>query len=293
MLNILKEHAGNECIEQSSNKYHRAYRYVGEDKDPLAYMRDAKTVDDLRQYWKFCQDSAGFFPESWLEYFFRDCQDLLDIKKRKNEGEEVLSASLDRVYKNIEYLPSIYTAITNKMVLEINYKPYNEECMKIIFHPHYLKEYNGRWFLFGHAEAHEPENGFNIALDRIQSPPLEKYKIKYIPAPTMFYKNYFKDIVGVTHPGDRVVEKIIVRAHSYNIYKLLETKPIHVSQHIIKPFGTYDDSAYGEFGYSVEVNNEFIGRILQMGAGLEITSPQNVRQLFRERVAQLAGLYNK
>ena len=50
------------------------------------------------------------------------------------------------------------------MVLEIDYKPYDEEEVTLMFHSHYLKEYNGRWHLFGHAEGKEPEYGYNIAL---------------------------------------------------------------------------------------------------------------------------------
>ena len=47
----------------------------------------------------------------------------------------------------------------------------------------------------------------------------------------------------------------------------------------------------GEFVFDVEVNNEFIGRILQMGEGLEIVAPKEVRDIFRERVDKMADLY--
>lgn len=284
---------GNECFEIDGNNKKKRFRYIGKDNDPLADMRNAKVINNLRQYWKFCQDSAGFFPKSWLEYYFKDCRDLLDIKAKKQKGEQVISASLDRILTNIEYLPSLYEAITNKLVLEIDYKPFEEEVVTLMFHPHYLKEYNGRWHLLGHAEGHEPEYGFNIALDRIQSRPREKEKIEYIGAPKHFYDEFFKDIVGVSHMKDTEVQYIIVRAHSLYIYKLTETKPIHGSQEVVTPFGEHEDGTYGDFSLQVKVNNEFIGRILQMGAGLEIVSPDNVRQMFKERVAELAKLYTK
>ena len=41
------------------------------------------------------------------------------------------------------------------MVLEIDYKPYDEEEVTLMFHPHYLKEYNGRWHLFGQVMQKE------------------------------------------------------------------------------------------------------------------------------------------
>lgn len=71
----------------------------------------------------------------------------------------------------------------------------------------------------------------------------------------------------------------------------METKKLHESQETVLPFEEHDDGCYGEFTVYVEVNNEFIGRILQMGDGLEIVSPQNVRNQFRERVEKMAELY--
>lgn len=287
----IRQVIGEEHFKIEGNNRNRRFRYIGKDNDPLADMRNAKVINNLRQYWKFCQDSAGFFPKSWLEYFFKDCQDLLEMKARKQKGEQVISASLDRILTNIEYLPVLYEAIVNKQVLEFDYKPFGGEQETLIFHPHYLKEYNGRWNLFGHAEGHSPENGYNIPLDRIQTRPREKSKIEYIPAPSMFYERFFRDIVGVSHTKDTTKYDIVLRAHTYYIYKLTETKPIHQSQSIASSWGDHEDGTYGDFSLEVEVNNEFFGRILQMGAGLEIVSPKEVRDLFKQRVKDLAKLY--
>ena len=289
----IQEKLGTECFEEEGNNRNKRFRYIGKDNDPLADMRNAKAINNLRQYWKFCQDSAGFFPKSWLEYFFKDCQDLLDIKAKRQKGEQVISASLDRILTNIEYLPSLYEAITNKMVQEIDYKPFDEEKITLMFHPHYLKEYNGRWHLFGHAEGREPEFGYNIALDRIQSKPRDREKIVYLPAPKHFYDEFFKDIDGVSHMKDVRKEHIVIRARSLYIYKLMDTKPLHQSYAVIKPFGIYEDGEYAEFSVDVEPNNEFYGRILQMGAGLEIVSPESVRSEIALRVHDLASLYPK
>ena len=287
----IRQVIGEEHFKIEGNNRNRRFRYIGKDNDPLADMRNAKVINNLRQYWKFCQDSAGFFPKSWLEYFFKDCRDLLEMKSRKQKGEQVISSSLERILTNIEYLPMLYEAIVNKQVLEIDYKPYGGEQETLIFHPHYLKEYNGRWSLFGHAEGHSPENGYNIPLDRIQTRPREQSKIEYIPAPSMFYEQFFKDIVGVSHTKDTTKYDIVLRAHTYYIYKLTETKPIHPSQSIASPWGDHEDGSYGDFSLEVEVNNELFGRILQMGAGLEIVSPIEVRDLFKQRVQDLAKLY--
>ena len=285
------EKVGDGCFEEEGNNRNKRFRYIGTDNDPLADMRNAKVINNLRQYWKFCQDSAGFFPKSWLEYFFKDCQDLLDMKAKRQKGEQVISASLDRILTNIEYLPYLYEAITNKTVLEIGYKPFDEEEVTLMFHPHYLKEYNGRWHLFGHAEGKEPEYGYNIALDRIQSKPREKARVEYVPAPKHFYDEFFKDIVGVSHKMDAQKEHVVIRARSFYIYKLMDTKPLHQSYIVVKPYAQYDDGEYAEFSVDVEPNNEFYGRVLQMGAGLEIISPVSIRNEIAQRAHNLADLY--
>ena len=73
----------------------------------------------------------------------------------------------------------------------------------------------------------------------------------------------------------------------------METKKINSTQESTKPFGKYEDGEYGEFVVRVELNNEFIGRILQMGAGLEIVGPDEVREVFKERISELFRLYER
>ena len=73
----------------------------------------------------------------------------------------------------------------------------------------------------------------------------------------------------------------------------MDTKPLHRSYTLVKPFGKYDDGEYAEFSVDVEPNNEFYGRILQMGAGLEVISPESVRDEMTQRVHELATLYPK
>lgn len=287
----IKKRMGNDSIITDGNNRAKRFCYIGQDDDPLSDMRNAKVINDLRQYWKFCQDSAGFFPKSWLEYFFKDCQDLLDIKAKKQNGYQVISASVDRILTNIEYLPFLYEAITNKQVLEVDYKPFDGEMVTFLFHPHYLKEYNGRWYLFGHADGRKPDVGYNIALDRIQTKPREKYKVEYIASPAHFYDEFFKDIIGVSHIEGNQREHIVIHVHTLYMYKLIDTKPIHPSYALVKPFGKYDDGEYAEFSIDVEVNNELIGHVLQMGAGLEVIAPVYVRDIFKERVQKLATLY--
>jgi predicted DNA-binding transcriptional regulator YafY len=270
----------------------KEFRYVGIINNPLEDFQNASAINNIRTYAQFCEDSAGFFPCSWLEYFFEDTLDLLKINQIKKNGEQIISSSIDRELTNIHLLPFLYETIRNKHVLSINYKPYDEELVTLEFHPHLLKEHNGRWFLFGHAEGKEPNLGYNLALDRISGEPIIIREIdKYESAPKGFYDNFFQNIVGVSHGKDETPVTIVVRATNHKVFKLVETKKIHHSQQVIRPFALYDDGEYGEFKLFVEINNEFIGRILQMGDGLVVVSPTEIKNIFKQRVEKLAKFY--
>ena len=287
------EEVGEGCIEEQGNNRNKSFRYVGENENPLEAMINARVIKDLKRYWEFCQDSAGFMPETWLEYYLADCQDLISIKTKKKRGEQVISSSVDRHQTNIEYLPMLYESIKNHQPLSSDYKPYEEDKVTLIFHPHFLKEYNGRWHLFGYVEEPEPKEGVDLALDRIVSKPREVYDKdkKFVCAPKRFYEAFFNNIVGVSHHEDNYYGVVRVRANSLYIFKLMETKKLHKSQKTVLPFEEHDNGTYGEFCIDVEVNKEFIGSILQMGDGLEIVAPKEVRAIFKERVEKMAELY--
>lgn len=295
VYNAIINEAGEGSIKERGNNRNKSFLYEGNNDNPLEAMINARVIKDLKKYWEFCQDSAGFMPETWLEYYLADCHDLISIKTKKKRGEQVICSSVDRHQTNIEYLPMLYEWIKNHQVLSIDYKPYEEEKVTLIFHPHYLKEYNGRWHLFGYVEEPESKEGIDLALDRIVSKPREVYDKdkKFICAPERFYEAFFNNIVGVSHQEGNYYGVIHVRAHSFYIFKLMETKKLHRSQITVLPFEEHDDGTYGEFSIDVEVNNEFIGRILQMGEGLEVVDPIEVRDIFRERVDKMAELYKK
>lgn len=294
VFDLVEEREGEESIKKIGSNRERTYQYVGNNDDPLVDLVNDKTVADLRDFWQFCKRSNGIFPMSILEYFFNGNEDLERIKNSSQKGEVLICASLNRELKNIELLPVLFAAIQNKTVLNIKYKTYNAtEAEDIIIHPHLLKEYNGRWFLFGSAVNHEPQSGYSLALDRIVNTPIAKLDIEYIPAEKGFYTEYFKDIVGVSHKKDSEPTEIRLRVHNNYVFSLIETKKIHASQTTIKPFDIYDDGTYGEFGVTIAINNEFIGCILQLGDGIEVISPESIRDIFKERVQKIADLYNK
>lgn len=285
----LKSKEGYDCIEVVGNNRDKRFRYVGKDNDPFAEILKAIFRKDLDGYYQFSQDSTGFFPSSWIEYFFDRTLDLVEIKQKKEQGHELIGSGMTRQHKNIELLPFIYECIRDHKVLLVAYHEKYQVAKSVIFHPHYLKEYNERWHIFGSIERNNFVSGErliiegqNIPLDRLDEKPLIVNDIEYLPSDKIKYPEYFNDIVGVTHVENAKLYDIIVRIHGRYMFGLVDTKPIHHTQSILTDFD--DTLGYGEVQMTLRPNNEFFGRILQLGHDLEIISPQEVRNDIAQRI---------
>lgn len=284
------------AVQSIGTNRDKQFHYEGTEDDPLAELIHWKAIQDLKEYWQFCQDSAGFFPTSWLEHFFAGTMDLLDIRNKKESEEQALVSSADHLQKNIELLPLLYEAIVGRKTLKLTYEPFEEPAKELTFHPHLLKEFNGRWHLIGHADGEEPEWGYDLALDRIVGIPEKRFMPKYRPAPKGFYAERFKDVIGMSTSIKELDEQacdVRVRAYNKYMFGLTETKKLHDSQVTVVPFGEHEDGTYGEFLLHIIVNNEFIGQVMQKGDGLEVMSPPEVREVFRLRALKLAERYEK
>ena len=150
------------CIEDNGKVGKgRAYRYIGKKDDPLSEERKAVVQKSLEDYVAFCKASAGIMPTSWFSSFFENTQLLLDTNREEESGDGQIRSSLEQNLTNIHLLPVFYKAITDKQVLQFSYQRFGQEPFLLTFHPQYLKEYNGRWFVFGDADR-EPYKAYNV-----------------------------------------------------------------------------------------------------------------------------------
>lgn len=272
------EHAIPGCIEDNGKTGKgKAFRYVGAIDDPLAAERQAIEQKRIEDYVAFCKASAGILPSSWFSSYFENTQLLLDTNREAESGESHIRSSLEQNLTNIDLLPLFNKAITERQVLRFYYQPFGQEQFELTFHPQFLKEYNGRWFVFGEANR-EPFHAYNVPLDRIIGEVSSIEGIDYIPAAKGFYLQYFKDIIGVTHETDAKIEQVVIRTKSEYQHGLLLTKPLHHSQKETLPFGEHDGQWYGEVTLTIEPNRELRGRILMYGENLEVMQPLRLRE---------------
>lgn len=175
------------CIIDNGKKGKgKAYQYIGECDDPLSEERQATEQKSIEDFVLFCKASAGILPSSWFSAYFENTQLLLDTNREAESGSSYIRSSLEQNLTNIDLLPVFYKAITDHQVLRFSYQRFGQEPFELTFHPQFLKEYNGRWFVFGEANR-EPYQAYNVPLDRIVGDVREVDDVEYIPAPKGFY----------------------------------------------------------------------------------------------------------
>jgi hypothetical protein len=279
------------CIEDNGKiGKGKAFRYVGNVDNPFAEERQAIEQKRIEDYVDFCKASAGILPMSWFSAYFENTQLLLDTNKEAKSGASLIRSSLEQNLTNIDLLPVFYKAIANKQVLRFDYQPFGQEQFTLTFHPQFIKEYNGRWFVFGDADR-EPYQAYNVPLDRIVGNVCEVNDVEYISAPQGFYQDYFNNIIGVTHETGAKTEEVIIRTKTEYQHGLLLTKPLHHSQNETQPFGEHDGQWYGEVRLMIEPNRELCGKILAYGQYLEVTCPQSLREQIREIIKKQFDQY--
>ena len=279
------------CIEDNGKTGKgKAFHYIGDLDDPLAEERQAIEQKRIEDYVDFCKASAGILPMSWFSAYFENTQLLLDTSREVESGNSLIRSSLEQNLTNIDLLPIFYKAIANKQVLQFDYQPFGQEPFTLTFHPQFLKEYNGRWFVFGNADR-EPYQAYNVPLDRIIGEISFVKGIEYIPAEKGFYQQYFKNIIGVTHEEEAKVEQVVIRTKSEYQHGLLLTKPLHHSQKEALPFGEHDGQWYGEVVLTIEPNRELRGKILMYGESLEVIEPLVLREQLRTTISMQMEQY--
>jgi predicted DNA-binding transcriptional regulator YafY len=195
-------------------------------------------------------------------------------------GKPCISYDSTPYLKGGKYILDLYHKINNESVLEIKYKSFNEPLVTYILHPHYLKQYNNRWFLFG---INDVDSEFkNLPLDRIHS-----YKVKNIDfiESEINFEEYFEDVIGVTvFPEESELVKMKIDA---SLWPYVETKPFHGSQKVFEK-----NKDYTTIILDLKMNYELESRILQHGEKVEIIEPKHLRAKIQSRVFKMMKNYS-
>ena len=186
-------------------------------------------------------------------------------------------------YKGIQYLKPLYLAIKKKQALMVTYKGFGDVSEKYFeFHPHVLKQYNRRWFVFGYNKTANRQR-HSIPLDErlIGFETLEN--AVYIRADND-WDMFFRTMVGVTRV-DQNIERVVLRFYNGR-EKYFKTKPF------IPDFEEFfEANKQDQVWFETTINKELMQQILSYGQDVEVLEPEALRAAIKNHILQANSYY--
>ena len=266
----------------------------------ITYMRDrvsynapivARPIEGRRCYYTYEEvknllstiDMLGRYrspKNAWLEEVISSLELRFGIKANR---DKIVSFEQNDQLKGIEFLSDLIDAIINHQPLKMTYRPYKGDEQTMVIHPHYLKQYNSRWFLFGLEDHGEyGMSPVNKALDRIVK--FSIAKVRFEENDMIDYETYFDDIVGVTHDRKHPDVEHVVMRFSKERFPYVVSKPIHHSQQVV-------NSDEGIISIDVRINRELEQNIFSFGQQVEVLTPEWFRNQIIEKYKEIVKIY--
>lgn len=271
VIAAIREKGG--LVDEQRNGRNKTWIYGGID-----ILKEERTLSDVKTIKKLVdlfEVSSGIIPLSVSSHFLENST-LLGSLKRDIIRNRVVYAEGNPRLQGLELIPELYGHIVRQHVLQFKYHPFGKNPYSTIIHPHVIKLYNNRWFLFGYTKRKDIEEyGIScIALDRIVSALYIKADIEYQACEEGVYDRFFEKRIGVSGKQTDVPYEIILHAHSPYAMGLITTKPFP-HQRVIQE---YDDNVgYGEVSIQAIWNDELCGDIMRYGCLFEVVSPPEIR----------------
>jgi predicted DNA-binding transcriptional regulator YafY len=194
----------------------------------------------------------------------------------KKGAEKIIGFDENIDYTAVEHISTLFNAILHEQPLKINYKSFQMKVAEdFIIHPYYLKQYNNRWFCLG--LNNELKKITTIALDRIIE--IENKRLKFIKNTEINFIEYFDDVVGVTVPDSKPIEKIVLQITNER-WPYIETKPLHNSQTRINK----EEKKHVTVFLNVIPNFELDTLLLSYGNSIKVIEPIEFRNRLAEKV---------
>lgn len=193
------------------------------------------------------------------------------------------------------YFSKIKDAMGNNTVLGIKRKVFRGTkhiIQDFCFHPSYLKLWKNKWYSFGVGEFEKkiikpyvlPIDKHLIKIEYPRSKKFMKLDFNFSGEPIENY--FFKDIIGVTNNVNSKTEKVIIRFHSKEKFRRIDTKPPHISWEVIKEGDDFIDVLM-----ILKINPELKNFIYENYSGIEIIKPKSLRNQIEKDLKTALNYY--
>lgn len=254
------------------------YRYSESDFSIYNNELSVSEVESLRSTIEMLSKYRGLPVNGWLEEVISNLEIRFGVK---GDAENLISFAQNEMLQGLEYLSTVIDATISHQPLDIEYVSINGNYHKHILHPYYVKQYNGRWYVFG---LDEKENRIkNLALDRIQS--IANCNHVFIKNQSIDFNSYFDNVVGVTVPYGSNAQLIEVELKfTAKRFKYVVSKPIHKSQRIVSEKECI-------ISLTLYHTPELEQQIFSFGPDIEVLSPVWLRETFAKKIAECMKKY--
>ena len=263
----------------------RCLRYA----DPTFSIFKKKLTQDEKAVLESALTTLGSFDGLDNFEWLAELRKQLKVEERK----PIISLSKNLV-ENSTLIASLFSAISNKQVVELTYRKFLDSTeRKVIISPYLLKEYNRRWYIVG--GAYDTNRVLNFALDRLVE---IEFKTGYTFKPCETdLEERFEEIIGVTFNEEVPLTQILFWV-SDAIKGYIHTKPIHGSQIHIKGDRAdklhilYPQLQSGDF-LTIECreNFELIRELTAWGDDLIVLTPVSLRDRIVDRINRMKTRY--
>lgn len=269
----------------------REYEWVDTGEFASIFSYDTISGEEMLGYEKAIKKAKGEIRTALAEQGMnlREIRDTSDNRKVLTAYPEYTEDPLH----NLRIMAVIDNAMRCSRALHLTYAPSYHDSEEHIFHPQYLRVYNGRQYVYGIYENEEENKGLPfiaLPIERVLTAKLAK-EVPYRRGKTADYEKMMRDVLGAApnfqHP--KVVD-VILHTHDHKVHKLLMTKPLHHSIREISPC-TLDH--IGKLTLHVQITQELINWILHYGVGVEVISPIELRTQVADAIRTINGYYDE
>jgi len=207
---------------------------------------------------------------------------ILDSLKDKQALWQYLSISPAGSFRGVDNIGVLLQAIKNRMVINFNHLNYSTgNSAHYSVDPYLLKEFEGRWYLFGYVS--EKKDFRTFGLDRISDIEVTNTSFKRTPQRESAV-NRFDDIYGLTYTPNQQnppKETVSFRCNSDYILNHFLALPLHYSQKADNMI----------ISLRLIINPELENKLLSYGEQIEVLAPETLRKTMKRRLAEAGKQY--
>lgn len=189
---------------------------------------------------------------------------------------------VDEIPSGREHLTTLLEAMKENRVVNISYRAFMKpQAYVFSIEPYCVKLFESRWYVLAHNVYYDDMRIYG--LDRIESAETTDKSFKL---PKDFNaEKYFSTAYGIVIGDDANPERIVIRANEEHKH-YLNSLPLHHSQRMIEDCGEYAD-----FELYLSPTYDFVMKLLQVGAMIEVIHPQSLRKTMKGWISDMYNLY--